>query len=87
MDALSEASEQQPSSTSFDSTSIAVSTYMGHTGLPGAHPDVSLPPVSPRMKEKINSGEFIDLATLLPKAMFAGSSEPENSRSLTVQLP
>ena len=59
---------------------------MGHTVLPGAQPDVSLPLVPPQMKEKIISGEFIDLATLLPKAMFSGSTELETSRSLTVQL-
>ena len=85
-DALSEASGRQPPGTSFGSTPIAVPTYMGRTVLPGAHPDVSLPPVPPRTKEKIISGEFIDLATLLPKAMFSGSTELETSRSLTVQL-
>ena len=85
-DALSEASGQQPPGTSFGSTPLAVPTYMGRTVLPGAHPDVSLPPVPPRTKEKIISGEFIDLATLLPKAMFSGSTELETSRSLTVQL-
>ena len=53
-DALSEASGQQPPGTSFGSTPIAVSTYMGRTILlPGAHPDVSLPLVLPRTKEKI----------------------------------
>ena len=53
-DALSEASGQQPPGTSFGSTPIAVSTYMGRTILlPGAHPDVSLPLVPPRTKEKI----------------------------------
>jgi len=46
----------------------------------------SLPPVPLWIKEKIISGEFIDLATLLPKAMFSGSSEPETSRSLTLHL-
>ena len=44
---------------------IAVPTYMSRTALPGAHPDMSLPLVSPRMKEKVISGEFIDLTTLL----------------------
>ena len=85
-DALSEASGQQPPGTSFGSTPLAVPTYMGRTVLPGGHPDVSLPPVPPRTKEKIISGEFMDLATLLPKAMFSGSTELETSRSLTVQL-
>ena len=83
---LSEASGQHPPGTSFGSTPIAVSTYISCTVLPGAHPDVSLPLVPPRTKEKIISGEFIDLATSLPKAMFWGSTEPETSRSLTVQL-
>jgi len=46
----------------------------------------SLPPVPPRIKEKIISGEFIELATLLPKAMFSGSGEPETSRPLTLHL-
>ena len=59
---------------------------MGHTVLPGAQPDVSLPLVPPQMKEKIISGELIDLATLLPKAMFSRNTEPETSRSFTVQL-
>ena len=85
-DGLSEASGQQPPGTSFGSTPIAVPNYMGHTLLPGAHPDVSLPPVPPRTKEKIISSEFIVLATLLPKAMFPGSTELEASRSLTVQV-
>ena len=56
---------------------------MGHTVLPGAQPDVSLLLVPPQMKEKIISGEFIDLATLLPKAMFSRNTEPETSRSFT----
>ena len=85
-DALSEASGQQQTGTPFSSTATAVHDYMGRTILPGAHPDVSLPPVPPRTKDKIISGEFIDLATLLPKAMFSGSTELETSRSLTVQL-
>ena len=58
---------------------------MGRTVLPGAYLDVSLPPVPPRTKEKIIYGEFIDLATLLPKSMFSGSTDLETSRSLTVQ--
>ena len=83
---LSEASGQHPPGTSFGSTPISVSAYTGCTVLPGAHPDVSLPPVPLRMKEKIISGEFIDLGTLLSKGMFLESTEPETSRSLTVQL-
>ena len=75
-DALSEASGQQPPGTSFGSTPLAVPTYMGRTVLPGAHPDVSLPPVPLRTKEKIISGEFIDLGTLLSKGMLLGSTEP-----------
>ena len=75
-DALSEASGQQPPGTSFGSTPIAVPTYMDHNLLPGAHPDVSLPPVPPRMKEKIISSKFTNLATLLPKAMFLGRLSP-----------
>ena len=85
-DALSEVSGQQLPGTLSSSTPTVVPTYMSRTVLPGPHPDVSLPLVPPRMKEKIISGEFVDLATLLPKAMFSGSTEPETSRSLTVQL-
>ena len=51
-DALSEASGQQPPGTSFGSTPIAVPTYMGRTVLPGAHPDVSLPPIPQRQKRR-----------------------------------
>ena len=86
MYSLSEASGQQPPSTSFGPKSISVSTYMGRTVLPRAHPGVSLPLVPLRMKNKVISGEFIDLATLLPKVMVSGSTEQETSRSLTVQL-
>ena len=85
-DALSEASGQQPPGTLFGSTPTVVPTEMSHTVLPGPHPDVSLPPVPPRMKEKIISGKFTNLATLLPKAIFLGTTEPETSRSFTVQL-
>ena len=48
------------------------------------HP--SLPPVPPRIRDRIVRGEFVDFASLLPKAMFSGGSEPETHRSLTVQL-
>ena len=57
-----------------------------YTPLSATMPNVSLPPVPPRIKEKIISGVFIDLAILLPKAMFWGSTEPETSKSLTVHL-
>ena len=43
----------------------------------------SLPPVPPRIRDRIVRGEF---ASLLPKAMFSGVLEPETRRSLTVQL-
>ena len=69
-DALSEVLGKQPPGTSFGATPKATPPYMNHTVLPGAHPNVSLPPVSPKMKEKTISGEFIDLAALLPKAIF-----------------
>lgn len=46
----------------------------------------SLPPVPPRIKDRIIRGEFIDFASLLPKAIFSGTLEPETRRSLTVQL-
>ena len=49
-------------------------------------PGVSLPPVPPRIKERITAGEFIEFSTLLPKAMFSGSSDPEVPKSLTVQF-
>ena len=47
---------------------------------------VSLPPVTPRIKDQIISGEFINLATLLPNAMFSGTTGTEASKSLIVQL-
>ena len=49
--------------------------------------DQLLPPVPPRIRERIIKGEYIDFATLLPKAMFSDSSEPDGSTSFTVQLP
>ena len=70
-DALSETSGQQIPCTSFGSTPIVAPTYMGHTVLCGAYTNVSLPPVTPRMKEKIIRGDFIYLATLLPESMFS----------------
>ena len=50
-------------------------------------PGVSLPPVPPRIKERITAGEFIEFSTLLPKAMFSGSSDPEVPKSLTSVYP
>lgn len=50
-------------------------------------PAMSLPPVPPRIKERIIAGEFIEFSTLLPKAMFSGNSDPETPKSLTVQFP
>ena len=53
MDALSEASGQHSPGTSFGSTPIAVSTHVYcHTVLPGAHTDVSLPPVPQGQKRR-----------------------------------
>lgn len=49
-------------------------------------PGVNLPPVPPRIKEKITAGEFIEFSILLPKAIFSGSSDPEVLKSLTVQF-
>ena len=46
----------------------------------------SLPQEPPRIRDRIVYGEFVDFASLLPKAMFFGGSEPETCRSLTVQL-
>ena len=46
----------------------------------------SLPPVPPRIRDRIVCGEFVDFASLLPKAMFSDGLEPETRRSLTVQL-
>ena len=62
------------------------STNVGHVLQMGTHFDVSLPPVPPRVKEKIISGEFVDFATLLPSAMFSGSIGADTSKCLTVQL-
>ena len=95
-DALSEASiEQQqtdppanvPLSTSSTMTLPATtSTNVGHVSQMGTRFDVSLPPVPPRVKEKIISGEFVDFATLLPSTMFSGSIGADTSKPLTVQL-
>ena len=89
-DALSEVSDEQQHNTtsSFSVMPPAVvnnTNAVCYTPLSATVPTVSLPPVPPRIKEKIISGEFIDLATLLPKAMFLGS-EPETSKSLMVHL-
>ena len=46
-----------------------------------------LPPVSPKIREHIIKGEFIDFVILLPKAMFSSSMEPDCVASFTVQLP
>ena len=46
-----------------------------------------LPPVPPKVRERIIKGEYIDFATLLPKAMFSSSTGPESSTSFTFQLP
>ena len=90
-DALSEVSDKQQHNTT---TSFSVmppvvvnnTNAVCYTPLSATVPTVSLPPVPPRIKEKIISGEFIDLATLLPMAMFLGSIEPETPKSLTVHL-
>ena len=85
-DALSEVSIQQQqnytAASAMPPTSVTTST-VGQMLQPGT---VSLPPVTPRIREKIISGEFIDFATLLPNAMFSGSTGTETSKSLTVQL-
>ena len=47
---------------------------------------VSLSPVTPWIRDKIISGEFVDLATLLLNAMFSGTTGTETSKSLTAQL-
>ena len=47
----------------------------------------SLPPVPARVKERIIKGEYIDLTTLLPKAMLSSSVEPDHPGSLTLQMP
>ena len=47
----------------------------------------SLSPVPARIKERIIKGEYIDLTTLLPKAMLSSNVEPDHPGSLTLQLP
>ena len=64
------------------SGAITTST-VGHTPQLGT---VSLLPVTPRIRDKIISGEFVNFAKLLPNAMFLGSTGMETSKSLTVQL-
>ena len=46
-----------------------------------------LPPVPPKVRERIIKGEYIDFVTLLPKAMFSSGTEPEGTTSFTFQLP
>ena len=45
----------------------------------------SLPPVTPRILEKIRKGEYIDFSTLTTKSMF-GASEPTSQTSFTLEL-
>ena len=47
----------------------------------------SLPPVPARIKEQIIKGEYINLTTLLPKAMLSSNVEPDHPGSLILQLP
>ena len=49
--------------------------------------DQLLPPVPPRIRERIIKGEYIDFATLLPNIIFSSSLELDSSTSFTVQLP
>ena len=49
--------------------------------------DQLLPPVPPRIRERIIKGEYIDFATLLPSIMFSSSLELDSTTSFTVQLP
>ena len=51
------------------------------------HGQQHLPPVPPKIRERIIKGEFIDFVTLLPKAMFSSRTEPDSATSFTVQLP
>jgi len=84
-EALSYVSEHQqnPTSALQDTPPTVVSnSYTHHTPASTTKSGTSLPPGPPRIKEKIISGEFIDLATLLPKAIFSSSSESETSRSI-----
>ena len=84
-DTLSEASDQQQTAIRdafvHRSETDVIGGYMLETSA-----GVSLPPVSLRIKERIMAGEFIEFSTLLPKAMFSGSSDPEVPKSLTVQF-
>jgi len=54
---------------------------------PQAHQSTTtpLPPVPPRILEKISSGAYIDFTTLTSKSMF-GTPEPAPPQSLTLQL-
>ena len=47
---------------------------------------MSLPPVTPQIRDKVISGELVDFATLLPNATFLGNTGTETTKSLTVQL-
>ena len=45
----------------------------------------SLPPVTPRILEKIREGKYIDFSTLTTKSMF-GASEPTSQTSFTLEF-
>ena len=68
-------------------TLINQSSLMSMIPTPANSTDQLLPPVPPRIRERIIKGEYIDFTTLLPKAMFSSGSEPDYSTSFTVQLP
>ena len=93
-DALSKVSiQQQKNDTAASATPLtpfsraisgAVTTStVGHTPQLGA---VSLPPVTPRIRDKIISGEFVYFATLLPNTMFSGSTGTETLKSLNCSV-
>ena len=48
--------------------------------------DQLLPPVPPRIRERMIKGEYIDITTLLLKTMFSSSLEFDSFTSFTVQL-
>jgi len=71
-----------------------VPTLMDQSLMINSHPagitepaQQSLPPVPSRVKERIIKGEYIDFASLLPKAMFSSSTDPDLPGLVTVHLP
>ena len=65
---------------------IITQSISGQTHVQPTAIQSSLPPVPPRIRDRVIHGESIEFTRLLPKTMFSGGSKPAAHRSLTVQL-